>query len=223
MKNIVVIAPHPDDETLGCGGTLLKLKQLGSRIHWVIGTRMTEEDGFSAERIASREKEIEGVAAAFGFDSVHQLNLPTTRLDSLEFKNIVGHISSLFSEIRPDLVFVQNRSDIHSDHRILFEAVMSCCKWFRYPSIKKIMMYEVPSETDAIPALPESVFMPNSFSDISGYIDKKVDIMKNYYSSEFGQHPFPRSEMTMRSLAAYRGAQCGVEFAEAFMNLKEMW
>ena len=112
-----------------------------------------------------------------------------------------------------------NRSDAHSDHRIVFSAVMACTKSFRYPSIREIFMYECLSETEFAPPLSENIFVANSFTDISDELDEKIEIM-NLYESEMGEHPFPRSARNIEALATFRGASCGVEYAEAFQLLK---
>ena len=83
MKNVLVVAPHPDDETLGCGGTLLKHKSEGDKIHWLIITGIAGQAGFSPEKIDSRQQEISDVSQRYAFDSVVNLGLPTTKLDIL--------------------------------------------------------------------------------------------------------------------------------------------
>ena len=221
MSNVTVIAPHPDDETLGCGGTILKHCADGDSVNWLIITGMTEKQGFSPQEIKQRQEEIESVAQMYRFETVHNLNLPTMRLDGIPLKDMVDAISKVFSEVKPHTVYLPNRSDAHSDHRIVFNTAWSCCKTFRFPSIRRVLMYEIPSETDYAPALPEAVFFPNIFSDISQYLDQKIEIMREY-RDEMKEHPFPRSERNIRSLATIRGATTGVEYAEAFMLLKEI-
>ena len=96
MNNIVVIAPHPDDETLGVGGTLLKEKKLGSKIHWLIITSISSENGWKEKLVSNRRKEIEKVNKKYKFDSCHNLNLPTTKLDTLPISNIVEKIKDVY-------------------------------------------------------------------------------------------------------------------------------
>ena len=202
--NVIVISSHPDDEMIGCGGTLLKHKANNDKIGWVIITNVDESQGFSRERVNSRQIEIEEVAKEVGFDSVFKLDFPTTSLSS-----------KVFNEFKPEIIYTVNRSDAHSDHRYTFDAVGSCIKSFRYPFIKKVLMYECLSETEFAPALNEKVFLPNHFVDISTYYDEKERILK-IYESEIGEHPFPRSLRNLKALATYRGATAGVEYAEAF-------
>ena len=132
---------------------------------------------------------------------------------------MVPKISDVFNEVKPEIVYCVNRSDAHSDHRITFDAVMACTKSFRYPFIKKVLMYECISETEFAPVLPEKVFSPNYYVDISEYFKGKLETMKSY-KSELDDHPFPRSLKNIEALAIFRGASVGVEYAEAFQLLK---
>lgn len=219
MKTVIVISAHPDDEILGAGGTLLKHKKNGDKIYWLITTNIFEEQGFSKERVFSRQREIEKVSEALGAEKVFMLDYPTMSLSTSTLIEMVPKISKVFTEIEPEIVYCLNRSDAHSDHRITFDAVMACTKSFRYPFIKQVLMYECISETEFAPQLPEKVFIPNYFVDISPFLEEKLELMK-IYESEVGEHPFPRSLRNIEALATYRGASVGVEYAEAFQLIK---
>lgn len=219
MKNVIVISAHPDDETLGVGGTILKHIVNGDNVYWLIVTNVFENQGFSKERVESRQLEISKVEKMFGFKETFNLNYPTMTLSSSSLIKMVPDISSVFSEVKPEIIYTLNRSDAHSDHRVIFDAVMACTKSFRYPFIKQILMYECISETEFAPALAEKAFLPNYFVDITDYIDKKNEIMK-VFESEIAEHPFPRSIENIKALAHFRGASVGVNYAEAFQLLK---
>lgn len=216
---VVVISAHPDDETLGCGGTLLKHNQAGDEIHWIIITNVFVDKGFSDERVSRRQKEIQEVSNRFRFKSISKLDYPTMSLDTSSLINLIPKVSTIFMKIEPEIIYVMNRSDAHSDHRITFDAILACTKSFRYPFIKRVLMYECISETEFAPSLPEKAFQPNYFVDISAFFAEKCDIM-NIYSSELGVHPFPRSLRNIEALATFRGASVGVEYAEAFQIIK---
>jgi LmbE family N-acetylglucosaminyl deacetylase len=141
------------------------------------------------------------------------------KLNDTTLFELVNKISLIFQEIQPETIYVMNRSDAHSDHRIVFDAVLSCTKSFRYPYVKKVFMYECLSETEFAPILPERVFQPNYFVDISDFLNKKIQIMK-IFDSELGEHPFPRSIKNIEALATFRGATIGVNYAEAFQVIK---
>lgn len=218
MKKIIVISAHPDDEILGAGGTLIRHRDNGDEIHWLIATKISEDQGFSKERVSSRQIEIDKVASELQMQ-VHNLEYPTMGLSSRDLLTMVPTVSKIFQEVKPEVIYVLNRSDAHSDHRILFDAVMACTKSFRYPSLREILMYECISETEFAPALPEKAFLPNCFIDITETLNEKIDLMQ-IYKSELGEHPFPRSERNITALATFRGASCGVEYAEAFHIIK---
>ncbi len=219
MSKIIIISAHPDDETLGAGGTILKHKKNGDEVHWLIVTDIFESEGFSNERVLSRKQEIENVSKLYSFNNVYNLGYPTMKLNDTILFELVNKISRIFQELEPETIYVMNRSDAHSDHRIVFDAVMSCTKSFRYPYVKKVLMYECLSETEFAPILPERVFQPNYFVDISDFLNNKIEIMK-IFDSELGEHPFPRSIKNIEALATYRGATIGVNHAEAFQLIK---
>jgi len=215
-KKIIVVAVHPDDETLGCGGTLLKHKAQGDEIFWLICTTQTSQ---LTEK--ERQENLASVALHYAFDAVHHLNLVTTTVDTYSMSTLVSAISAIFSQVQPDTVYLPFKSDVHSDHRKIFEAAYSCTKSFRYPSIKKVLMMETLSETEFAPATKEDCFIPNVFIDISAYFDKKCAIL-GLYQQELGLHPFPRSIRNVTALATLRGATSGCDYAESFMLLKEI-
>jgi LmbE family N-acetylglucosaminyl deacetylase len=217
MNKVLILAVHPDDETLGCGGTLLKHKANGDEIHWLIGTQTDP----ATEFYKKREKEIEKVSALYTFDSVHNLALRTMQVDEYTMSELIGKISNVINEIRPNIIYLPFKSDVHSDHRHIFEAAYSCTKSFRYPFIKKIYMIETLSETEFSPSTKEDSFIPNVFVDISKFMEKKLEIMK-IFESEISEHPFPRSIRNLEALATLRGATAGCEYAESFMLLKEI-
>ncbi|WP_035481383.1 PIG-L deacetylase family protein [Gallaecimonas xiamenensis] len=221
MKNVLVVAPHADDESLGCGGTLLRHRAEGDHIHWLIVTGMSEAYGYSPEQIAARKREIEKVADLYHFSSVTELGLPPAQLDALPLGQLIGAISPVINRIAPQWVYVPYRNDAHSDHQVVFDAVMSATKSFRYPFIKRLMTYETLSETDFGLKPEDGGFRPNIYVDISQHLDKKLDIL-DIFSSEMGEFPFPRSRKALSALAALRGVQSNAEAAEAFMLLKEI-
>jgi LmbE family N-acetylglucosaminyl deacetylase len=134
---------------------------------------------------------------------------------------LISKISKIVNIVKPNIIYLPFKGDVHSDHRKIFEATFSCTKSFRYPFIKKIYMIEVLSETEFSLSTKDESFIPNVFVDISEYMDKKIEVM-NVYKSEMGSHPFPRSEKNVRALATFRGATANCDYAESFMLLKEI-
>ena len=221
MNRVLVIAVHPDDETLGCGGTLLKYKSNNDEIHWLIVSDIKESEGFDKSIITKRDKEIDKVERLYNFDSVHKLGLSTAKIDEYSMSILIEKISAVINKIKPNIIYLPFRGDIHSDHKNVFNAAHSCTKSFRYPFIKKVYMMETLSETEFSLSTRDSSFIPNVFVDISNYMDQKIDLMK-IYDGEVGVHPFPRSERNIRALATFRGATAGCEYSESFMLIKEL-
>ncbi|TPQ25230.1 PIG-L deacetylase family protein [Methylomonas sp. HW2-6] len=221
MTNVIAVAPHADDETLGCGGTLLRHARAGDRIHWLLLTKMTAEQGFSEARISARDREIAEVSRHYGFASVDVLDFPCTRLDSIAKGDLIAKISSVFQTLRPEVVYLPFRGDVHSDHAVAADAVMSCCKWFRNGTIKRILAYETLSETE-FGIRPDTLgFRPNVFVNIEDYLEQKLEILQ-IFAGELGEFPFPRSIEALRALAMLRGATAGCQAAEAFVLLREI-
>lgn len=219
MKNILVVAPHPDDETLGCGGTLLKHLDAGDNVSWLIVTAMTKKSGHSVKERIGRNKEIVAVAKRYGFKRVIQLGFDTTRLDVLPRAVLVQKIAAAFKATTPEVVYLPFHGDAHSDHRLTFDAAAAATKWFRQKGIERVLCYETPSETGY--SLEEtSVFRPNVFVNIENQLERKLGIAK-LYKSELGEFPFPRSLRALEVLAAHRGSLSGARAAEAFMLLRE--
>ncbi len=221
MRTILVVAVHPDDETLGCGGTLLKHRSSGDTIHWCVATGIGNATGHDPEVVATREREIEQVRAAYGFASVHQLGFPTTRLDRQPFGDVVAAFKRVLAAVRPQDLYLPFAHDVHSDHRVAFRAAFSCTKRFRSPFLERVLMMETLSETDCAPPFAAETFRPNVFVDISAQISRKQEILQ-IYASELGLHPFPRSLANVKALAHVRGATSNVPYAEAFMLLREV-
>jgi len=214
MSKVLVIAPHPDDETLGCGGTLSRHKQEGDELYWGIVTCISEDMGWPEAVVKNRDAEIDVVEKKYGFSDVFNFRLPTTKLDTLPLSDLIEKITEVYKKTEPEIIYMPYAYDVHTDHQIIAKALQSTFKWFRYPHIRKVLMYETSSETE-FNFIEKRKFSPNVFVDISDHLNDKIEAMK-IYDGEMGTFPFPRSEKTVRSLATFRGSQSGYEAAEAF-------
>ena len=219
MDKYLIVATHPDDETFGAGGLMLRKKAENNEIYVLNMTHMDVNYGYNQDKITQRNKEINEMISSYHLDGYYNLKLKPAGLDEYAAGDIISKISSIINDIQPNVIVLPYSKDVHSDHRVTFELCYSCTKNFRYPYIKKILMMETPSETDF--AIYEDAFKPNYFVDISNYIDKKVEIAK-IYKSEIGEHPFPRSERNIRAYGTIRGAVISACSAEAFVLLKEI-
>lgn len=214
---LLVVSPHPDDETLGACGTVMKLIAQGAEAAWLNVTNMKEEFGYPAETVRTRAEEIQRVKAATGYSRLYDLGLRPTALETYARGEIIGPMKRAFEEVRPELVFLPSPHDAHSDHRIVYECALACTKTFRAPCVRKVLCMDIISETD----YGDVPFPANCFVDISPYMEEKIRIAK-IYRSEFSDPPFPRSEETVRAQAKFRGSACCAAYAEAFQTVKEI-
>lgn len=219
---ILAIAVHPDDETLGCGGALLKHRAQGDELHWLLLTAATAP-AYNEAQIETQRQQIESVKAAYPFAGFHWLKLPTTQLDCIPMSDLVGAIREVVAAVRPEVVYVPNRSDAHSDHRFASQAVQAVLKSFylRNLGVKRVLACDVLSETDAAAPLPEHVFLPNVTVDVTAHFERKLEIMQ-LFRSEVHPEPGPRSISAIRAQGRVRGAAIGVEYGEAFMLIREI-
>ncbi len=209
MEKVVVVAVHPDDETIGCGGTIIKHLNKGDEVHCILVTKGNAEQKVIWDKVKD----------TYHFTSVTELDFPELDLMDKSLNELIPPLSKAISTIQPQTVIIPNRSDAHSDHKAIFNAMASCTKAFRYPFIEKVLMMEVISETDFALPLPEGQFIANYYVDITKEFEKKQEILK-IYESELLPYPQTRNLNTMQALNRYRGSQINAEYAEAFMNLK---
>lgn len=218
-KKILVIAPHPDDETLGCGGTILKHIKNKDEVNWMIVTKMDEKK-VDKKIIKKRMNEIDKVRKAYGFKNVLNLEFNTATLDNIPKNKLVEKFKKNIQKLKPEIIYLPFKYDAHSDHKCTYDAVHSCTKSFRAPYVKSVRVYETLSETDFANNFNQMQFVPNLWIDITKQIEKKLKIMK-IYNSELKKHPFPRSIKNLKALATHRGAFAGCKYAEAFYIVKE--
>ncbi|HJP13040.1 MAG: PIG-L family deacetylase [Nitrospinota bacterium] len=211
------MAPHPDDETLGPGGTLLRRADEGWELHWLLVTDGQHATGEASDE--RREHEIEAVAGRYDFKSIRRLKMPVSALHRVPETELYEGIAGAIREAEPSEVLLPFRSDAHSDHHAVNAIGWSCSKSFRFPTVRRVLMYDTPSETDF--SHPGDPFVPGVLVDVTGYLDRKIEIM-GIYESELRAHPFPRSEEALRARATLYGAMAGCVAAEGFMLMRDI-
>ena len=216
---IVVVSPHPDDESLGAGGLILKHKKAGDQVYWINMTDVEENQGWDNEFVKKRRKQIKDVCDFYKYDGFYNLKMKPSNLDSMNKGDVISALGKCIQKIEPDWIILPNPTDAHSDHLVTYEAAMSCTKAFRYPYIKRIMTMEILSETDF--SKNGEAFSPNYFVDITEYLDEKIEALK-IYDTEFAEAPFPRNLEAVKALALLRGGASGCHYAEAFKVIKEI-
>lgn len=219
--NVAVVCAHADDETLGCGGTILKHVAAGDRVSWVLFSSPTPPL-FSAEFIARRKRDIGLVSDAYGFNQTFELGFPAAGLDNVEERALIDAVAGVFRTIAPDILYVVNRGDVHSDHRCVFDATWIAAKPLRGRFPARIMAFETPSSSNLAPPTAERAFLPQGYCDITPYLQGKINILK-MYETEIMPFPGARSAEAMAALARYRGSSISVEAAEAFMIYRDIF
>ena len=214
--NVLVISAHPDDETLGCGGTLLKHGARGDKLYWIIATSPYPPK-WSSEVIASKSVEIDRVAAAYPVENCFRLGFPAGGLDTVPFINLMDGVRTIAERVRPAIVYVVHGGDVHGDHRILFQAVTSVFKPFHLSRFgtRRMLCYETMSSTEAAPSNGPMPFIPNVFCEITSFVDRKLEILR-LFETEMQADLLPRGVSAVRAHARIRGATIGAEYAEAF-------
>jgi len=219
-QSILVLAAHPDDEVLGCGGTIAKLADEGAAVHVAfladgVFSRAGEEQAQQRE-LASRRAAAQKSCDILGVKSVSFGDLPDNRMDTIPLLEITQAVEALIAKHQPKMVFTHHAGDVNVDHRRLHEAVVTACRPQHGHPVKTLLCFEVPSSTEW--QLPGSApaFTPNWFVDISITLVRKMTALEAY-ADELRAWPHPRSLQGIEHLAHWRGATVGVDAAEAFM------
>tara|TARA_R100001163_G_C5045536_1_gene182887 strand:- start:300 stop:986 length:687 start_codon:yes stop_codon:yes gene_type:complete len=224
MNKILVIAAHPDDDILGCGGTLSKMSESGCDIRVVFiaeGTTCRFQSGHPVKEISNeiskREKYAKSALSILGIENVCFHNLPCGKLDQfpiLEINKIIEKEIKLFC---PDTILSHSSVDANSDHRRINESVIMATRPGALNFVERVLFFEVLSSTEW---KFSNSFLPNYFVQLRKKdAENKVKSMKQY-KSEVADFPFPRSEEGILSMLKVRGMQSGSEYAEAFETLR---
>ena len=216
----LVLAPHPDDEVLGCGGTIARIASSGGSTEVAIVTR-GQTPRFDAAQSEAVRAEAECAHRTLGVSRTHFLDLPAAELDRLPHADLNHAIGKIVADVRPDTLFVPFIGDLHLDHRLVFEAAMVAARprGNRYPL--RILAYETVSETNwSAPGLSPS-FQPNIFIDIADQLEVKLAAF-SCFASQLRPFPDERSLETLRALALVRGSTITRVAAEAFMLIREV-
>jgi N-acetylglucosamine malate deacetylase 1 len=216
-KCILVFAPHPDDEVLGCGGTIGRFASKGDEVVLCIVTKAYTPD-WSPEYIRKKAEEIQQSNKKLGIAKTIFLDYPTVKLDTIPQKELNDALSKVISEHKPDLVFIPHYGDLNRDHRIVHEASLVATRPFS-SNIKKILAYETLSETEWGHSIAQ--FRPSVYIDITEFIGLKIEAMR-LFETELKDAPHPRSAELISALAMKRGSEIGVKYAEAFMLIREI-
>jgi len=219
-QSILILAAHPDDEVLGCGGTIAKLADEGAIVHVAfladgVFSRAGEQTAQQLE-LTSRRTAAQKACEILGVKSVSFGDFPDNRMDTISLLDITQAAETLIAKHQPEMVFTHHAGDVNIDHRRLHEAVVTACRPQHGHPVKTLLCFEVPSSTEW--QLPGSApaFTPNWFVDISATLVRKLAALEAY-AEELRAWPHPRSRQGVEHLAHWRGATVGVDAAEAFI------
>ena len=225
MKSLI-IAAHPDDEVLGCGGSMAKWSNNGHEVHVLImaeGATSRDSNRNSENRkddLSELEKSAKEASKVLGIKSIELMDYPDNRMDSVDLLDVVKIIESYIEKIKPDVVVTHHSGDLNIDHQIVNKAVMTACRPQPENTVKRILSFEVPSSTEWQSTTINNSFIPNWFEDISDTLNLKLKALEAY-KSEMREWPHARSIKAIEHLAKWRGATVGFEAAEAFMLIRE--
>ena len=217
-----MLAAHPDDEILGCGGSIARHAREGDEVHVVIlaeglTSRAAQRNTDAVQHELVRLQEVAHKAnGLLGAASVTMHGLPDNRMDSLERLDVIKIIEAEIAKVKPEVVYTHHAGDVNIDHRIVHEGVVTACRPLPGQSVKTLLFFEVASSTEWMPPTSMPAFNPNWFVDISTTLQAKIDALE-CYASEMRPWPHARSIQAMEHLGRWRGASVGVEAAEAFI------
>ena len=219
MKNkVLILAPHPDDEVLGCGGIMKKYSEAENEVFVLVITRGTPKH-YSDEKILNVRQEARSAHKILGVKETSFLDFHAPELDIVNKSEISRAISTYISKWAITDMYLPHRGDIHHDHRAVFEAALVAARPVGNYCVKNIHAYETLSETEWAPPFSDDAFIPTHFVNIENEMESKLEAMKCYRSQV---RPFlsTRSLATIEALAKFRGATVGFKRAEAFMTIR---
>lgn len=227
MESVLVVAAHPDDEVLGCGGTIASHADAGDRVQVLIvaegaTSRQQQRDRLQAgDQFSVLAQAAQTAGSILGAAGVELLDLPDNRLDSMDRLDLIKRIEERIARHHPEVVYVHHAGDVNVDHRRLHEAVVTACRPTPGHCVHRLLSYEVASSTEWQPPGSAPAFQPNWFVDISAQWERKRQALEAY-AAEMRPWPHARSIKALDHLAHWRGAQVGVEAAEAFCLLRQV-
>jgi LmbE family N-acetylglucosaminyl deacetylase len=217
-KKILVIAPHPDDDILGCGGIIKKYSQAGHNVYVLIVTRGASRF-YSEEKIENVRTETLQAHTILGVKETIFLDFPAPDLDLVSNADISQEIAKNIQLREIDTLYLPHGGDIHHDHKVVFNAGLVAARPIRNQSIKRIFSYETLSETEWAAPFNCDKFIPTYYINISDVFAFKLKAMR-CFKSQLREFPNSRSLKSIESLANYRGSTVGFSHAEAFMTIR---
>jgi LmbE family N-acetylglucosaminyl deacetylase len=219
-KSVLIIAPHPDDEVLGCGGLIRKYAGQNMDVYVLVMSRGTPKL-YSPDRIENVRNEARQAHEILGVKETIFLNFYAPEMDDVPLADISTAIAEVIKKQKTEMLFIPHRGDIHNDHTVVFKAALVAARPVGNYTVKEIYSYETLSETEWAPPFGDDAFIPTYFVDITNEFPAKLEAMR-YFKSQLKEFPNPRSLETIEALAKFRGATVGFDRAEAFMTIRRI-
>lgn len=217
---VLVIAAHPDDETIGAGGTIARHVAHGDEVYWCVVTQ-----GYSPpwpeETLAAARQQIDEVQMVLGIREAFLCGFPTVKLNTVPYIDLCSALQRIVDQVQPEVVYTTPRDDINQDHRIVHNATLVATRPLPESPVRRVLAYEISPTSRFGWSSGSAGFVPNVFVDISQYLDKKLAAMR-CYQTELREYPHPRSLEGLRLLAEERGLSVGLKAAECFQLIREL-
>jgi LmbE family N-acetylglucosaminyl deacetylase len=225
--SVLVVAAHPDDEVLGCGGTAARLAHEGHAVHIAImaegiTSRHAQRDQADAQQLSRLHQQAHAAAAKMGAKDVVLFKLPDNRLDTVPLLEVVKLVEQLVENLKPEVIYTHHPGDLNIDHEVVHRAVLTATRPVAGQPVREIYAFEVPSSTEWAFQRLQPSFRPNVFVDVTSTLDAKLDAMA-CYDSESREFPHPRSPEALRALATRWGTVVGCPAAEAFELVRSIY
>ena len=218
MKRILVVAAHPDDELLGCGGTLARQLSQGSEVYCLIlGKGMMSRESATIDNQTLLLKSCDQAQASMGITDKWVLDYPDNQYDTVPLLDVVRSIEQTLLMVQPDAIFTHYAHDLNIDHQIAFQATLTACRPIHSSSVRGLYSFYTPSATE----WGSDVFEPNMFVDVTQFMDQKLRAL-SYYDTELRTDPYPRSVEGIKAFTRYFGSTVGVEHAEPFKVIRAL-
>jgi len=225
-ETILVIAAHPDDEVLGCGGTVARLSREGHPVFIAIlgegqTSRVDQPDVQDRKIVKNLKTQAKLAAEALGVQKIFTFDLPDNRFDSVPLLDVVKIVEKIIADVTPSIVFTHHQSDLNVDHQITSRAVLTGTRPVPGQKIHSLYAFEVPSATEWSFQRISPPFQPNYFVDIRDTFDLKVKAL-SFYDGEMRCFPHPRSPEALKHIARRWGSVVGLESVEAFEVIRSV-
>ena len=225
MSSVLVVAAHPDDEILGCGGVLARHAAEGDTVHvLIVAEGATSRDAHRDPR--GRKPELTALKAAasraaaeIGAEEPRMLGLPDNRLDGLPLLDVIKSIEAVVEAVAPEIVYTHHAGDLNVDHRVVHQAVVTVCRPLPSSPVSAIYAFETPSSTEWQTA--GAAFRPQRWVEIEPFLGCKLRALEAY-EAEMRPFPHARSFEAVEALARWRGASAGLKAAECFVVVREV-